>query len=192
MGHSKTFLENVNRVRNRGFPAFADLTDTIVFVTANQGFLLLIKSSSCLKIGCIRVVQHRSIAGKIKTCTIRGESGKWYACFSGEVEANVLPSNERSVGIDLWIENFAILSDGQKIANPRFFKSAEKDLAKAQKKLSKLEKGSAARKKQKKVVARVHERVRNKRSDFCHRASRRIVNEYQYICVEDLNVSKMM
>jgi len=86
------------------------------------------------------------------------------------------------------IENWAYLSDGTVIENPRFFKKEEKALAKAQRKMAPLKKGSVQRKRQRKVVAKIHERIRNKRSDFCHKASRTIVNTYQYICVEELEV----
>ena len=90
------------------------------------------------------------------------------------------------------IENWAYFSDGNVIKNPRFFKKEERALAKAQRKLSSLEHRTPARRKQRKVVAKIHERVRNKRSDFCHKASRAIVNTYQYICVEELEIKKMV
>jgi putative transposase len=61
------------------------------------------------KIGNIRIIQHRPIQGKIKTCTIRREAEKWYACFSCEIEAEALPNIEKSIGIDLGIESFATL-----------------------------------------------------------------------------------
>jgi putative transposase len=103
-----------------------------------------------------------------------------------------LPANEKAVGIDVGVENWACFSDGKVIKNPKFFKKDEKALAKAQRKLAPLEKGSAKRKKQRKVVAKIHERIRNRRSNFCHQASRAIVNEYQYICVEELEIQKMV
>src|ERR1700738_2023476 len=85
-----------------------------------------------------------------------------------------------------------LYTNATQIANPRFFKQAQKRLAKAQRKLSKLQKGSPARKKQGQVVAKVHARIRNQRKDFCHKEARKIVNQYQYICVEDLNIKKML
>ena len=71
-------------------------------------------------------------------------------------------------------------------------KKDEKALAKAQNRLSKTEKGTKIRRKKGKVVAKIHERIRNRRRDFCHQESRKIIDQYQYICVEDLNIRKMI
>ena len=145
------------------------------------------------KIGTIRIKQHRALEGKVKTCTLRRDpSGDWYVCFSCDVEAKPLPPNGKAVGIDMGIENWAYLSDGTVIENPRFFKKEQQALAKAQRKLAPLEKGTPLRHRQKKVVAKIHERIRNKRSDFCHKVSRAIVNTYQYICVEELDIQGML
>ena len=96
------------------------------------------------------------------------------------------------MAIDVGIESFATFSNGKKIENPRFFKKGEKILAKAQRKLSKLKKGTKERRKAGKVVAKIHERIKNQRKDFCHKESKKIVDQYQYICVEDLNVKNMI
>ena len=86
----------------------------------------------------------------------------------------------------------AVFSDGKEIQNPRFFQKEQKALAKAQKKLSKQEKGTKERRKQGKVVAKIHERISHRRKDFCHQESRKIIRHYQYICIEDLNIKKMI
>jgi putative transposase len=95
------------------------------------------------------------------------------------------------VGIDVGLEKFASLSNGEFIPNPRFYRREEKALAKAQRKLEKQKKGSVARKKAKKVVSRVHERIRNKRHNFIHQESRKIVNRFGLIAVEKLEVKNM-
>jgi putative transposase len=100
--------------------------------------------------------------------------------------------NEEAIGVEVGIEHFAVLSNGEEIANPRFFKKSEKALAKAQRKLSKAAKGTRERRKREKTVAKVHEKIRNRRNDFCHQAARKIVNDYQYICIEDLDIKKML
>jgi putative transposase len=136
---------------------------------------------------------HRPIQGEIKTCTLRrNAAGSWDVSLSCEVKIKALPPVEKSVGIDMGISKFAVFSDGKEIANPRFFQKEEKALAKAQRRLSKTEKKTKERRKRGKAVARIHERIRNKRKDFCHKESRKIINEYQYICVEDLDVRKMI
>lgn len=176
-----------------GFPRFRSADRFDSFTYPQSGFCLVGNELKLSKIGTIRIQKHREILGTIKTCTLRRTaSGRWYVCFSCEEESNPLPTNERAVGIDMGIENWAYLSDGTVIENPRFFKQEQKALAKAQRKLSSLELRTPQRRKQQKVVSKIHERIRNKRSDFCHKASRRIVNEYQYICVEELDIQGML
>src|SRR5262249_20095020 len=141
------------------------------------------------KIGHIKINLHREIEGKIKTLTItRTATGKWYACFSVEAESKPLPESNSAVGIDMGLHKFATLSTGEEISNPRFFREEEKALAKAQKRLSAEAAGSPQRKKRRKVVARVHERITNKRKDFAHQQSRRLVNLFAIIVFESLNI----
>src|SRR5579883_2624161 len=90
------------------------------------------------------------------------------------------------------LHTFATLSDGTEIDNPRFFRKEEKALAKVQRKHSKLTKGSPQRRKHRKAVARVHERIAFKRENFTHQISRKIVNAYGFIAVEDLHVKRMV
>jgi putative transposase len=145
------------------------------------------------KIGKVRVNMHRPIEGEIKTCTLRkNASGDWDVSFSCELDIQPsMPKNE-AIGIDVGLQHFATLSNGEEIANPRFFKKGEKELAKAQRKLSKLKKGTKERKKQGKKVAKIQEHIGNQRKDFCHKVSRKIVDRYQYICIEDLNIKNMV
>ena len=96
------------------------------------------------------------------------------------------------VGIDLGIENFAFLSDGNKIDNPRFFRSSEKKLAKAQRALSKEKKGTKGRSRRGKICAKIHRKIANQRKNFCHKKSREIVEKYQTICMEGLKINKMI
>lgn len=129
--------------------------------------------------------------GEIKTCPLkRNASGDWNVSFSCEMNVDPLAPKHEAIGIDVGLEHFATLSNGKQILNPRCFKQGEKALAKAQQKLSKLEKGTKERREQGKTGAKIHERIRNQRKDFCHKESRKIVNQYQYICVEDLDIKK--
>jgi putative transposase len=102
-----------------------------------------------------------------------------------------LSATGEQVGIDVSLKTFATLSDGQAIANPRFFRREEHALAKAQRRLSNEEKGTAKRAKRRTVVAHVYERITWRRSDFTHQHSRRIVNQFDLIAVEDLAVNRM-
>jgi len=143
-------------------------------------------------IGHIKIVLHRHLRGKVKTLTIqRSSTGKWYACFCCEVEPERLPECSEQVGIDVGLKTFAILSTGEEIENPRFFRKEEKALAKVQRKHSKQALGSPERKRHRNVVARVHERIAFRRDNFTHQESRQIIDHFGVICVEDLQVNRM-
>jgi putative transposase len=143
------------------------------------------------KVGYVKAVVHRPLPGTAKTCTVRLQAGKWFACVTCEVEAEPLPESTGTVGIDVGLNVFAALSNGEFVDNPRFFRKEEKALAKAQRNLSKQKRGSRERRKAKKVVSRIHERIRNRRHDFVHQLSRKIVNRYGLIAVEKLNAKNM-
>ena len=147
------------------------------------------------KIGDVKIKLHRPIEGKIKRLTIRRTStGKWFACFSVEVDDPIKPpwKDGSMAGIDVGLESFATLSNGEKIDNPRFFRSEEKALAKAHRRLSKCEKGTPERRKALKVVQRIHERIANRRYDFAHQISNQLVSKYGLIAFEDLSIKNML
>jgi len=99
---------------------------------------------------------------------------------------------KKAVGIDLNVRNFSTDSDGLVIENPKNVKKAEKRLAKQQQKLSRKKKGSHNRRKQKVIVAKVHEKIENRRNDFLHKISRYYVNNYDLVALEDLNITKLV
>jgi len=147
------------------------------------------------KLGVIPAKIHRVLDGKLKTVTVSmTPSGKYFASLlfdDGEPEL-VKSSDGKAVGIDLGLTHFAITSDGSKFDNPRVLKRRAKNLKRKQQKLSRKVKGSNTRKKAKRIVARVHERIANTRKDFLHKLSRKMVNENQVICVENLAVKNMV
>ena len=144
-------------------------------------------------VGQVKIILHRPLEGTPKTATIsRSRTGKWYVCFSCEcAESSSLPATGQPVGIDVGLKTFATLSSGDPIATPRFFRAEEQALAKTQRRLSKAEQGTPERATRRKIVARVHERIAWRRGDFAHQHSRRIVNQYDLIAVEDLSVNRM-
>jgi putative transposase len=144
-------------------------------------------------VGEVKMLLHRPIEGTPKTATIsRSSTGKWYVCFSCEcAEPSPLPETGQLVGSDVGLRTFATLSTGQGITNPRFFRHEEHALAKAQRRLPKEENGTPERGKRRKIVARVHERIAWRRGDYTHQHSRRIVNAFDLIAVEDLSVNRM-
>lgn len=147
------------------------------------------------KLGVIKAKFHRLLFGKLKTVTISlTPSGKYFASllFDDELpDVELLPEG-KAVGIDLGLTHFAITSDGSKFNNPRVLRKRAKNLKRKQQKLSRKVKGSNTRKKARRIVARVHERIANTRKDFLHKLSRKIVNENQVICVENLAVKNMV
>lgn len=144
------------------------------------------------KIGDVAVRLHRPIEGVVKTCTVRRINGKWFVCLAVEVGPELLPPSTEEVGVDVGLKTFAALSNGEMVENPRFFRKDEKALAKAQRRLARQKKGSRARRKARKVVSRIHERIRNRRHDFVHQTARRLVNRYGVVAVERLNVKGMV
>ena len=153
---------------------------------------------SCLRIpmiGDVKAVFHRKIEGKIKTVTVsKNNSGQYFAAILFEDGKDKPETNAegKAIGIDLGINHFAIISDGSKFDNPKWLSKHERNLKIKQQRLSRREKGSNNRNKAKKVVAKVHNKISNCRSDFHHKLSRRIVNENQVIVVENLAVSNMV
>ena len=122
----------------------------------------------------------------------RDAVGNWYACFACEVEDEPLPFNELDIGVDVGLESFATLSNGMKIENPRFFRLDESVLARAQRKLSKAEKGTPERVKRRKAVQHIHQRIANRRKDFAHKLSRELVDSFGLLTFEKLDEENML
>lgn len=187
------FFLRCKRGEKPRFPRFRGMHRYNSFCYPQSGFVLLGKEVCLSKIGRVRIKMHRPIEGEVKTCTIKKTAaGEWDISLSCEVKAVSLEPKTDAIAIDVGLESFATFSNGEKIENPRFFKQGEKALAKAQRKLSTLKKGTKERRKTGKAVAKIHERIKNQRKDFCHKQAKKIIDEYQYICIEDLNIKNMM
>jgi len=144
------------------------------------------------KIGTVKLHLHRDIAGTIKTLTIKREGEHFYAIFTCEIgKPDPFPTSHEDVGIDLGVSHYAALSNGEFIDHPRYFRKAEKKLAAAQQALSRKKRGSHRRKKAVQRVATCHRKIANQRKDFQHKASRKLVNQYQVIVFEDLRVKNL-
>ncbi|WLT39728.1 transposase [Synechocystis sp. B12] len=146
-------------------------------------------------IGTIKANLHRLHDGEVKTVTLsKTKTGKYFASILFETdEPELIASTEgKAVGIDLGLKHFAVTSDGEKVASPKYFRKHERNLKRKQQKLSRKQKGSNSRHKARRLVARAYEKISNARQNFLHKLSRKIVNENQVIIVEDLNVKGMM
>jgi putative transposase len=150
------------------------------------------------KLGHVKMVMHQAIKGTPKLATVkRTPTGKWFVAISvelaeQEVQARRLPASEEAVGIDVGLHTFAYLSTGEAIANPRFFRAEEAALARAQRKLAKAPKRSKQREKKRKVVARIHERIANRRKTFVEQEVCQLVQRFGFIAVEALVVRNLL
>ena len=189
----KAFFRRVKAGEKAGYPRFRGYGWYDSFTFKQFGFELLEDGLFLSKIGTVKMILHRPIIGKIKTLTIQRDTvGNWYACFACQVEPEPLPINELAIGIDMGLECFARLSDGDGMDHPRFFRRDEKELVKAQRKLSKAEKGTPERAKRRRAVQHIHQRIANRRRNFAHQKSRELVNRFGLIAFEDLRIKNML
>ncbi|KOX14097.1 transposase [Nocardiopsis sp. NRRL B-16309] len=141
------------------------------------------------KIGDVKVTWSRDLPSAPTSVTVvKDAAGRYFASFVVETGDEPLPETTPEVGIDLGLTHFAVLSDGTKIANPRFLRRAERKLKKAQRILSRKQEGSANRDKARVKVARAHAKVADARREFHHQLSTTLIRENQGIYVEDLAV----
>ncbi len=145
------------------------------------------------KVGSLKVKWSRELSFEPSSVTvIKDAAGRYFASFVVEREPELLPWNDKAIGIDLGITPFATLDDGTKIDAPKPLKRYLKKLGRLQKALSRCEKGSNRRQRAKLKVAKVHAHIKDIRTDFLHWLSTKLIRENQSISIEDLNVSGML
>lgn len=149
------------------------------------------------KAGEVKFGKGKEFFGKIGTCTVsKNPTGKYYISILVD-DGNPLPQkalivSDTSVGIDVGIKDFAVLSNGKVYANPKFYEKDEKRLKVLQRRFARKQKGSNRREKARLAVAKQHERIKNHRENFIHQVTSRIVRENQTIIIEDLNVEGLL
>jgi len=189
----KAFFCRMKAGEKPGYPRFRGYGRYDSFTFKQSGFQLLGNGLHLSKIGVVKIVLHRPVEGRLKTLTIQRDTvGNWYACLACEVEPKPLPCNDLAIGIDVGLESFATLSNGDRIANPRFFRQDEIALAKAQRNLSSARKGTSERTRRRKAVAHIHQRIANRRRDFAHKRSRDLVNSFGLLAFEKLHIKNML
>jgi IS605 OrfB family transposase len=152
----------------------------------DKGYLVL------SKIGRIAVRWSRPIEGTPKTVTLSKEADGWSVCFScAEVPTAPLPLTGKETGIDVGLKVFLITANGQIVENPRHYRTAERELKKAQQRVSKRKKGSRRRKKAVQLLAKKHQHVRRQRTDFHHKSALALVREYDVIYVEAIQPANL-
>ena len=189
--------KNFFRDKSVGFPKFkTKKTNRFSYTTNNQKGTIYI-DNGYVKIPklktMIKIKEHRKFVGNIKSCTIsKTPSNKYYISMLVDTENKVLPKVDKKIGVDVGLKEFAICSDGYRVANPKHLRKLEKRLSKLQKDLSRKQKGSNNRNKARLKVAKLHEKIANQRKDFLHKLSTKLIRENQSIAIEDLRVSSMM
>lgn len=188
-----------NFFRGSGYPKFKSKTGRQSFQCPNNTRKIDFENEllSIPKIFNIPVKVSRTFEGKIKTITISQETtGKYFASILVDNEKDLPTKNliieSASIGIDVGIKDFAVLSDGTKISNPRHLKNRLKRLKCLQRRASRKKKGSNNRKKAVKKLALHHEKITNTRKDFLHKLSTSITKKYDTVCVEKLAVKNMV
>ena len=196
--HLDTAFQNFFRQPKNGFPRFKSKKqskNSYSTVCINRNIDI---ENGCIKlpkIGFVKLKQHRKIPVdyKLKSVTIsQTPSRKYYVSILFEYEKQVQNKELLSfLGLDYSMHELYKDSNSNEPAYPRYYRSAEKKLAKEQRKLSHMQKGSSNRNKQRIKVAKLHEKVADQRKDFLHKLSRQIANAYDCICIEDLNMKAM-
>ena len=190
---------------NFGFPKFKSKRHHQSYQTYNQKGTIAIENGKVKlpKIGWVKVKAHRKMTGLIKSATISmTKTGKYFISILCETDIPSYPKTNSSIGIDLGLEHFAILSTGEKIENPRFLVRSSKKLAREQKILSRrvlVAKQSGKKlsesmnyQKQRLKVAKLHEKISNQRRDFLHKLSINLIKNHDRICMEDLASKNLM
>ena len=176
-----------------GYPRFQGRERYNSFTYPQKGFELNDGKLNLSKIGNIKIVQHRDIEGTIKTCTIKKDIDQWYVSFSCEIDISLVPVEIKTeTGIDVGLSSLITMSNGCHIEPPEFLRASEKRLSREHIHLSKKKLRSKNRNKQRIIVSKVHRTIRNQRKDFAHKTSRKLVNEYDHIVFEDLQVQNMV
>jgi|UPI00037DB7E9 putative transposase len=161
------------------------------------------------KIGWVKIRQSQPIDCTLKGATFKRDTdGHWYVALTAEFEMPDVPlppaNPEKVVGIDLGLKDFATLSDGTRseaapaarqcrysIAQPKFYRKAERKLKRAAKALFRKQKGSRNREKARKRLNQVHTQIKNQRQDFLHKLTTELVQKYDGLCIEDLSLKGM-
>ena len=184
--------------KGKGFPKFKSKKNNYKSYKTNfsNNNITIDYNCNAIKLPKLKWVKakiHNIPYGKIKSATIsQVPSGKYFVSILVEEDIQPINKNENQVGIDLGISDLAILNNGIKFKNPRFIKQSEKKLAREQRRLSKMQKGSNNYNRQRIKIAKLHEHIANQRKDYLHKITSYLSKNYTLICLEDLSSSNLM
>jgi putative transposase len=189
------FFRRVKAGETPGYPRFKGRNwfDSFGFKEYGNGFRLDGRRLKVYGIGRIPVRWHRPIEGEIKTLRIIHKAGRWYACFACEMPGSEpLPSTGKAIGLDMGVSAMYTTSDGEKADNPAYYRKSQRQLRRAQRSLQRKQRGSNNRHKALLRVQRLQAHTANQRRDYAHKLARKLVNEYDLIALEDLQIANMV
>lgn len=189
----KNWFKSLKGQGKARYPRFKKRSNKQSIRFTRGGFSIKGRKLYLAKMGLFKVKWSRSLPSEPSSATvIKDASGRYFVSFVVDVEPELLPWNDKSIGVDLGMTTFATLDDGTKIDAPKPLKRNLKKLGRLQRRLAKCEKGSNRRKRAVLAVAKVHAQIKDIRTDFLHKLSSQLIRENQSISIEDLNVSGMM
>lgn len=187
----RAYENHFNPKMRAGFPTFKTKKNTKQSFRIPQRVVLKDGKIYVPKLGWVNLRQSQEIDGETKSATLkRTVTGKWYVTFVSEFElfeCKPKVASEQVIGGDLGLSTFLTLSDGTEVENPRFFRQYAKKLRRAQRQLSRKQKGSRNRAQARLGVARLHERIRDLRNNFSHQLTHRLM-QYPALCLENLSI----
>lgn len=178
--------------KKKEFPKYKKKKQNDSF-TVPQNFKIFKNYVYIPKIGNIKWIKHQSIKGKVKHITIKQDGELWYCSVNVELKIKQPKiKTENIVGIDVGIKTYATMSNEKTINNPKIFKIYEKKLKRNQRKLSKRIKGSNNKNKQRKILAKIHRKIKNIRKYFQHKETKNMITKCDGFILENLNIKGMM
>jgi len=189
------FFRRIKAKEIPGYPRFKSENrwHSFGFKEYGNGFQLQGRRLQVSGVGRISVRWHRPLEGKLKTCRIIYKAGQWWVSLTCEVESTTtLPKTGKAVGVDVGLTALITTSDGDKVNNPRFYQTAQRKLRCRQRQLARTQKDSKCRDKKLRQTQRQHIHIANQRRDFAHKISYALVHDYDWIALEDLQISNMV
>jgi len=190
----QNFFRRVKAGETPGYPRFKGINqyDSFKYPSWTSTHRIENNRINLPKIGQVKMFYHRLIEGTPKQCAVKKKADGWYIAIICEVDAAPLPATGEEVGIDVGIENFATLSTGEQIPNPKLLRKAERKLKTAQRKVSRRKKGSQRRRAAVTLLAKQHQTVKRARLDFAHKTANSLIERFDTIAVEDLQIRNMV
>jgi putative transposase len=191
----QAFFRRVQSGEQPGYPRFQGRNRYHSFTYPQYGNGVVLDGSilSLSKIGRIPARMHRPLQGTPKTVSIAKEADGWHCCIGcADVPVQPLPLTGQETAIDVGLKVFLVTADGEIVENPRHYRKTERELKKAQRRVSRRKKGSKRRKKAVALLARKHHKVKRLRRDFHHKVALALLRHYDTVYLEDLRVRNMV